>query len=117
MAFANSLSVVECMFIPMLSDKVYELYSICSIILAVYLIFYVYQNYVQRSSYLQTQVSEVALVLAMLVLNLVGSITLTFATEITFVGTVCLIIVAISLVGLPASFNLLIKIVGVHLPQ
>jgi hypothetical protein len=53
----------------------------------------------------------------MLVLNLVGSITLTFISEISFLGTVNLIFVAISLVGLPVSFNLLIKIIGVHLPQ
>lgn len=53
----------------------------------------------------------------MLLLNLVGSITLTFARNIAFAGTLGLIFVAISLVGLPASFNLLIKMIGVHLPQ
>lgn len=118
MAFTNTFSIVESVYIPILNESPSsELYSISSIILASYLIFYVYQTYLQRSSYLQTQISDVSLILCMLVLNLVGSITLSFARNIAFAGTLGLIFVAISLVGLPASFNLTIKMIGVHLPQ
>lgn len=116
LAFTNTLSIAESVLIPILA-RTNHVFTVSSVILATYLVFYVYHAYEQRASYLQTQISDHAIILSMLLLNLVGSLTLVFTGQISLIGTLALMFVAISLVGLPVSLSLFIKQIGIKLTQ
>jgi hypothetical protein len=115
-AFTNTLSIAESVLIPILA-RTNQVFTVSSVILATYLVFYVYGAYLQRANYMTTQISDHALILSMLLFNLVGSLTLVYVDYINIIGTLALIFVAISLVGLPVCLNLFIKQLGVNLPQ
>jgi hypothetical protein len=66
---------------------------------------------------LQTSISDQALILSMLLLNLVGSLTLVYVGSISLIGTLALVFIAVSLVGLPVTLSLFVKQIGVKLPQ